>query len=152
MLDEIQDACIANLGIALNQKLCNGAKTLRCASAGVGILVRTFHDMGMPIDRSHPAGAPSPLQNSVRSYWKGINLMERKNIFPDHHPPNRRRAPIGRHHTTSTDHCSWNRCMRHLDPKVTVNATLKKYTHNGLEGGWALSQVVTQPRASRTVS
>jgi hypothetical protein len=124
----IQDSCIAALSAALNQKICKGRGTPRCVSASIGILVKSFHEMDMPIYHSHPAGAPSPLHNSVRSYWEAINQMAIKNNF----------CLKGQ---SRVDCCSWEQCMSHLDPKVAVNAALEKYKHNGLDGDWASVEV-----------
>ncbi|KAF2446879.1 hypothetical protein P171DRAFT_482949 [Karstenula rhodostoma CBS 690.94] len=125
MLDDIQDACIHTLNVALGKKACSGKSSLICASAAVGMLVRTFHEMDMSIYHSHPAGAPSPLQNSVRSYWQAINQVAGKNEFSDPVPPAVKRTTYPYINITP-DYCSWDRCMARLDPKIAVNEKLQK--------------------------
>lgn len=134
MLDAIQDACIAALEVAVKQTACRGRKSLTCTSAGVGILVRTFKAVRMPIYRSHPVGTPSPLCNSVRAYCYVINDMARRNGFSDEHLGTTSAARSGQNRSTEADYCSYSICMSHLDPRMAVNDVLKKYNHSGLRG------------------
>ncbi|KAL5387601.1 hypothetical protein DPSP01_003396 [Paraphaeosphaeria sporulosa] len=141
MLNDVHDACIGVLKVALNEDVYPGRKTHQCASAAVGMLIKMFHEVDMPIYHSHPAIAPSPLQNRLRWYWQHIKQVAGKNKFSD---------PVPATPYIYDTPCSWDQCTVHLDPKFAVNTNLNKYKHNGLQCDWASVEVCQQRHLTDT--